>query len=416
MKSWDSPTLPSLGTGGLVPSIFNSSSGELQPATVSDTAQMYVCGITPYDATHLGHANTYLAYDTLNRALRDAGIRVHYVQNVTDVDDPLLERAKSTGADWSQLAQTQIELFRTDMQALRILPPDEYVGVVETIQDIAEACKQLLESGFAYWVESEDGKADLYFDYRVAEQNSAWKLGEVSGLTPGEMIALFAERGGDPDRLGKRNRLDPLLWRAKRENEPSWSTTIGEGRPGWHIECSVIGAKFLDAPIQLSGGGSDLLFPHQEMSAAHSAALLGKRWSQCYSNAGMLHLDGEKMSKSRGNLVFVSSLLREGIDPRVIRLALLNHHYRSDWEWQQADLDHAKGRLNRWLNWSASRIQETKSTDSNFALVKAMRNAVSNDLDTPSALELVDRRVLSETPASAIELAAINALLGIELD
>ena len=410
MKSWNSPPVPRLL--GHAPSLhlFNTPTGEVAKVEAEHSAQLYVCGITPYDATHIGHANTYLAYDTLNRVLRDAGITVNYVQNVTDVDDPLLDRATATGVDWRELAESQIELFRGDMQALGIIPPQHYVGVVESVVEIGAACAQLLEDEYAYWVPTDGGEPDLYFDLAAAESRTSWHLGQESRLGRTVMLELSAERGGDPTRPGKRDPLDPLLWRSAREGEPSWATAIGTGRPGWHIECSVIGAHYLSAPITVNGGGFDLVFPHHEMSAAHSAALNGTEWSHTYSHAGMVAYEGEKMSKSRGNLVFVSKLLAEGVDPRAIRLALLAHHYRADWEWTAEDLTAANARLERWMAWAST--TEGGSTD----LVYALRYNLARDLDTPAALADIDLAVASEKRPSRLEVDAISALLGIVVD
>ncbi len=413
MRSWNAPEVPRLPGSGAHPRVFDTPSGEVRPIVAGDPVQLYVCGITPYDATHLGHAATYLAYDTLGRVLRDAGHRVEYVQNVTDVDDPLLERAKATAVDWRELAASQIELYRSDMESLRIIPPDHYIGVVESIGEIGAACERLLDEGFAYWVDAAstepDVAPDLYFDIAAAESLTGWHLGQESRLDRGTMLELAAERGGDPNRPGKRDPLDPLLWRSERPGEPAWESPVGRGRPGWHIECSVIGAKYLSAPISLNGGGSDLVFPHHELSAAHSAALTGRDWSHSYSHAGMVALDGEKMSKSRGNLVFVSRLVADGIDPRAIRLALLAHHYRSDWEWMQGGLTEATTRLSGWQAWAAT----PAGTDSQ--VLERLRTALCDDLDTPRALELIDSEVASGTSPSTTTIDAIDALLGIRL-
>ncbi len=411
MKSWNFPQLPSSPGKGTRPAVYNSSSGRVEQLSDAGTAQFYVCGITPYDATHIGHAATYLAYDTLNRVLRDAGLAVNYVQNVTDVDDPLLERARATGVDWHELAESQIDLYRSDMEALRVIPPDHYVGVAESVAEIGEACKRLLDAGFAYFVE-----ADLYFDSGAAEQSGLWRLGEVGGYDRQTMLALSAERGGDPDRPGKRDPLDPLLWRAERPGEPSWDSPAGRGRPGWHIECSVIGGMYLGAPIQLNGGGSDLRFPHHEFSAAHSAMLLGRKWSEIYSHSGMVALDGEKMSKSKGNLVFVSRLLEAGRDPRAIRLAILEHHYREDWEWTEAGFALAVQRLEKWTRWASGRDSASEqSGQAGDALLSALRSALSEDLNAPLALGEVDRAIDQGEPASEVSIAAIDSLLGISL-
>jgi len=413
VRSWNAPEVPRLPGRGAHPHIYDTPSGEIRPLVADETAQLYVCGITPYDATHLGHAATYLAYDTLGRVLRDAGHRVDYVQNVTDVDDPLLERAAATGVDWRDLAATQIDLYRRDMEALRIIPPDHYIGVVETIDLIGAACSRLLDEGYAYWVDAPAGEPDaapdLYFDIAAAETLTGWHLGQESRLERATMLQLAAERGGDPDRPDKRDPLDPLLWRAEREGEPAWDSPVGRGRPGWHIECAVIGAHHLTAPITLNGGGSDLIFPHHELSAAHSAALTGRDWAHTYNHTGMVALDGEKMSKSKGNLEFVSRLTADGVDPRAIRLALLAHHYRSDWEWTGADLTAAIERLTRWSAWASTAVgDDTRS-------LERLRSTLAEDLDTPGALAIIDAELTSRAAASTVTITAIDALLGIRL-
>ena len=296
---------------------------------------MYVCGITPYDATHLGHAATYLAFDLVNRYVRLTGRSIEYVQNITDVDDPLLERANRDGVNWEQLANNQISLFRDDMTALRIIPPDHYMGAVETIPWVISAIEELQRNGAVYQIEN-----DLYFDITCDLQFDSYNQ-----LSRAEQIAIFAERGGDPEREGKRNPLDCLIWRGAREGEPSWSSPFGPGRPGWHIECTAIALQYLQAPISIQGGGSDLHFPHHTMCAAEGKVLTGQNFAQRFVHAGMIGLDGEKMSKSRGNLKFVSVMRNSGIDPLALRVALLSGHYRSDRPWSDALLKSAEERL-----------------------------------------------------------------------
>jgi len=338
---------------------------------------MFVCGITPYDATHLGHAATYLAFDMAQRVWRDAGHPVRYVQNVTDVDDPLLERAAAIGQDWAALAASEIDLFRDDMAALRVLPPDEYVGVVESVGDVVGAVAQLLADGAAYWL---DG--DVYFRVSAARD-----FGYESGCDAATMTELFAQRGGDPDRPGKRDPLDSLLWRGPRPGEPRWDTELGRGRPGWHIECAVIALRHLGMGIDVQGGGSDLIFPHHEHSAALAEALTGAHpFARHYVHTGMIGLDGEKMSKSRGNLVFVSKLREAGVEPMAIRLALLDGHYRADREWTDAALVRAGERLARWR--AAVRLPDPPDAR---ALLAEMRDRLADDLDTAGALDAVDQ-------------------------
>ena len=386
---------------------------------------MYVCGITPYDATHMGHASSYVAFDLLNRAWRDSGRDVAYVQNVTDVDDPLLERAEATGVDWRDLAAGQIELFQTDMEALNVLPPDHYVGAVESIGLIVPEVERLVSLGLAYTVPGTNGEpdGDVYYDVEAAGKQSvspeAWTLGSISGLPESDMLELFAERGGDPGRGGKRQALDPLLWRVARDGEPSWpGGSLGAGRPGWHIECTVIAQKYLPAPFTVQGGGSDLIFPHHEMGAGHAFSLAGVPLARHFAHAGMVGLDGEKMSKSKGNLVLVSKLRAAGEEPAAIRLAILAHHYRSDWSWTDEGFAAAKAQLAAWRT-----ALDHAPEGSGPALVAEMRDALAADLNAPAAVAAVSRWAQAANhdggPASLSDQAlvkdAVDALLGVRL-
>ena len=349
MDSWRAVSLPPLPGRGPEPYVHDTATGELVQAAAGPTATMYACGITPYDATHIGHAATFLAWDLLVRAWRDAGHNVIYVQNVTDVDDPLLERAARDAEDWRDLAAREIARYRDDMEALRVLPPTRLVGAVEALPVIEQLSRRLAERGSLYDLES-----DLYFS-RASDPD----FGSVSHLDPATMAELFAERGGDPARPGKKDPLDALVWLAARPGEPSWSSSFGPGRPGWHVECAAIATEYLSRVFDVQAGGTDLIFPHHEMSASHARVALGdglhargeggvRAFARHYVHAGMVRLDGEKMSKSLGNLVFVSSLLATGTDPMAIRLAILAHHYRGDWDWTAAGLAAAEQRLARW--------------------------------------------------------------------
>jgi L-cysteine:1D-myo-inositol 2-amino-2-deoxy-alpha-D-glucopyranoside ligase len=369
---------------------------------------MYVCGITPYDATHMGHAATYVAFDLLNRAWRSAGLEVRYVQNVTDVDDPLLERANATGEDWVALAERETELFREDMQALRVRPPDAYVGAVESIPLVVEMVQHLQAAGAVY-----DVDGDLYFS---VSRDPAF--GEVSGWTRERMLSMFAERGGDPDRPGKKDPLDCLLWQAERPGEPAWDSSLGRGRPGWHIECSAIARDHLGATIDVQGGGSDLVFPHHEMSASEAqVAHPGSRFAQAYVHAGMVGLDGQKMSKSKGNLVLVSKLREAGLDPMVIRLVLLGHHYRSDWQWDEADVSAAGARLDKWRGATAKGTGAATTH-----VVTDVLTALATDLDAPFALRLIDHWANAtdfgddtEPGAGDVIRKLVDGVLGVQL-
>lgn len=409
MQAWPSPHLPALPGRGHELRVLDSTSERPRPLRPGPTATLYVCGITPYDATHLGHAFTYLTYDLLQRVLRDAGHRVVYAQNVTDVDDPLLERAERDGQDWRDIARRETELFRTDMTALRILPPDAYVGVVEAIPLIVDMVAELVDRGAAYPV---DG--DLYFSIA-----SAPDFGRVAGLGAGEMQALSAERGGDPARPGKKDPLDPLLWRAERPGEPSWPSPFGPGRPGWHVECAAIARHHLGATIDVQGGGSDLLFPHHECSAAHAEVANGIRpFARSYVHTGMVALDGHKMSKSRGNLEFVSRLLTGGVDPAAVRLALLSHRHTEDWEWSGKCLRAAATRLARWR--SAAALPTGPDAR---PLLEQVRARLADDLDAPGAVAAVDDWVAAalttagpDPDAPALTRHIVDALLGVDLE
>lgn len=421
MKSWQHPSVPTLDGVGVIPRIFDSATQRLVEARPAESspgvASIYVCGITPYDATHLGHAATYLAFDTLIRVWLDCGFEVRYVQNSTDVDDPLLERATRDGLDWRELAQSQTDLFRGDMEKLRIIPPSRYVAVTEVIPAVAEAVKRLEESGHAYRVSSVDAQDDLYFDSTAALP--AWQLGDESSLSRDVMLVLSAERGGDPERPGKRDPLDPLLWRSERADDPAWDSVLGRGRPGWHIECSVIALAELPAPITVNGGGRDLVFPHHEFSAGHAAALTGQPLAGIYSHAGLVAYQGVKMSKSLGNLVLVSRLAAAGVDPRAIRLALCAQHYRSDWEWTDALLALATVRLASWVAWAAAGVAGGVAGDTVIdrspAVLAAIRSRMADDLDTAGAIDLIDAAIHDAVPASVLLVDAIDALLGIRL-
>lgn len=412
MRAWIAAEIPALPGRGRAPRLHDTATAApIELDAPSGVASLYVCGITPYDATHLGHAATYLAFDIVQRVWLDAGYALEYAQNVTDVDDPLLERATAMRVDWRDLAEEQVELFRGDMAALRILPPKYYVGVTETVAPIAEAVARLEREGVAYRVPAPDaavdGASDLYYDIAAGE-SPVWHLGSESGLGLESMSRFFAERGGDPERAGKRDPLDPLLWRAERADEPAWDAEVGRGRPGWHIECSVIALDCLGVEFTLQGGGSDLVFPHHEFSAAHASSLSGRPLARAYAHAGMVAYQGEKMSKSLGNLVLVSRLRAEGVDPRAIRLALLAHHYRSDWEWLPEDLPTAEARLAHW-----EAALTAVGPRSALEVLAQLREVLADDVNTPAALSVVDAAMVEGVDVPALLRDALDALLGV---
>jgi L-cysteine:1D-myo-inositol 2-amino-2-deoxy-alpha-D-glucopyranoside ligase len=408
MRSWSAPPKADGVAEVLGPApelaLYDTRHGEVRATSPGDEARLYVCGITPYDATHLGHAATYVAFDLAIRAWRAAGHRVRYVQNVTDVDDPLIERAASTGDDWVALAERETDLFRADMEALSVIPPDVYAGAVESIPLVVRLVKRLQDLGAVYEV---DG--DLYFSVTADPS-----FGSVSGLDRDTMTAIFGERGGDPDRPGKRDPLDCVLWVRARPGEPSWDTDLGQGRPGWHIECAAIAVEHLGLTFDLQGGGSDLAFPHHEMSAGEAqVANPGHPFATAYAHAGMVGLHGEKMSKSLGNLVLVSRLREHGEDPRAIRLALLSQHYRSDWDWTDDIMHAGRHRLRRWaeaVEWGGPDATKT---------AQEVRSRMADDLDAPGALEAVDAWVESDGDvvegAAELIAAVVQDSLGVTL-
>jgi L-cysteine:1D-myo-inositol 2-amino-2-deoxy-alpha-D-glucopyranoside ligase len=414
MQAWSSRPLPTLPHSSAVPPLqaFDTATRQLVPiGPDTGTARIYVCGITPYDATHIGHANTYIAFDLLHRVWRDRGLDVNYVQNVTDIDDPLLERAAATGVDWAALAAEETQLYREDMAALNVLPPRHYVGAVESMPLIVDLIERLRGRQAVYPVDDSEFE-DLYF-----AQESDSEFGSLAHLSDEEAIAIFAERGGDPDRLGKKAPLDCLVWRHAREGEPSWESVIGAGRPGWHIECTAIALDRLGAGFDVQAGGSDLIFPHHEMCAAQGRVATDQPFAQAYLHSGMVGLDGEKMSKSKGNLVFVSALRESGVDPMVIRLALLEHHYREDWDWTDELLVSAQSRLNRWRE--AVRLDAGLNADDVLAQLRA---ALAHDLDVPAALAAMDAWAgasvaidSDDAEAPALMARACDALLGVAL-
>ena len=391
---------------------FDTATRQLVPiGPKTGSARMYVCGITPYDATHIGHANTYVAFDLLNRVWRDRGLEVNHVQNVTDIDDPLLERAAETGIEWAALAEQQTQLFAEDMTALNVLPPRHYVGAVESMALIVDLIEQLQGRQAVYPVDDSEFE-DLYF-----AQASDPEFGSLSHLSEDQAIAVFAERGGDPNRRGKKAPLDCLVWRHARAGEPSWQSPLGAGRPGWHIECTAIALDRLGAGFDVQAGGSDLIFPHHEMCAAQGRVATDQPFAQAYVHSGMVGLDGEKMSKSKGNLVFVSALRASAVEPMAIRLALLGHYYREDWEWTDQLLVSAQDRLNRWRE--AVRLPAGLNADEVLAQLRA---ALAQDLDAPSALAAVDAWAgasmaidSDDAEAPALVARACEALLGVTL-
>lgn len=404
MHAWPAPSVPAVAGTPVPLKLYDTADQRVKAVDTTGDANgevgMYVCGITPYDSTHLGHAATYLTFDLAQRQLLANGHKVHYVQNITDVDDPLFERAARDGVDWRELGTSQIDLFRSDMEVLAVIPPRDYVGAMESVDEVIALVQRLLEVGAAYELDH----GDIYASIEATEQ-----FGYESNLDRATMEEYFAERGGDPQREGKRDPLDALVWRGHRDGEPAWDSPFGPGRPGWHVECSAIATNRLGAHFAIQGGGSDLAFPHHEFSAAHAEAAHGiDRMAGHYVHAGMIALDGVKMSKSLGNLVFVHKLTEAGHDPSAIRLAVFAGHYRTDRDFSDRILDEAEARLARWRENLAKDVDK----DEALATVATLREALADDLATPRALSLLDA---TSGDHDRIVATAVDGLLGVRI-
>ena len=370
--------------------LYDTAKREVVPFTPGHMVLMYTCGITPYDATHLGHASTFLVYDILQRRLIDKGHEVRCVRNVTDVDDPLFAKARELGVHYLDLAAGEEARFNRDMVALDVLPVYSTPRASSAISDIRGFIGMVLDRGFAY-----TAGGSVYFDVSKFPT-----FGEVSHYSHEQMIEFARQRGGKVDDPHKRNPLDFVLWHPSAEDEPSWDATWGPGRPGWHIECSALALRELGTTIDLHGGGSDLIFPHHECERAQSEAATGEQFVRHWMHVAMVFKDGEKMSKSLGNLVFVDQL-RTQWDPRSIRLAVIEHHYRTEWEWDEELMPRNHERLNRWKASIGGAASEVLAT---------VRTCLDNDLDTPSALQAIDKAA-----ATGADVSVAAALLGVDL-
>ena len=351
---------------------------------------MYTCGITPYDATHLGHAFTFISYDVLMRRLIDKGHTVKCVRNVTDVDDPLFAKARELGVHYLDLAAGEEARFEADMKALNALEVYSTPRASSAISDIRGFIGMVIDRGFAY-----ESGGSVYFDVSKFPQ-----FGSVSHYDEATMIAFAKERGGNVEDPNKRNPLDFVLWHPSLPDEPSWDTLWGAGRPGWHIECSALALRELGTTIDLHGGGSDLIFPHHECERAQSEAATGVPFARHWMHVAMVSMDGHKMSKSRGNLVFVDKL-RTMHDPRAIRLGLIEHHYRVEWEWDDDLMPRNERRLSAWCS-------AASSTDE--SLLSEVREALDDDLDTPRAVSLID-----EAASRGVGVRGSAELLGVQM-
>ena len=385
--------------------LFDTARAEIVPFEPGEVVTIYVCGITPYDSTHLGHANTYVTYDLLIRRLEDLGHTVRLVRNITDVDDSILPKARELGVDFLELAAAETARFHGDMEALDTRPVETEPHATEWIDEMVTLIERLEAGGHAY-----DVDGTVFFDVSTFDT-----FGAVSGYDEATMIDLARERGGNPDDPRQRNPLDFVLWQPSLDDEPSWDSPWGPGRPGWHIECSAMSMALLGETIDIHGGGSDLIFPHHECERAQSESATGTTFVRHWMHAGMVAYEGTKMSKSLGNLVFVSELSKLA-DPRAIRLALMAHHYRDDWEWFDGDIDEASALLDDLIA-----AAERPAGPDPAPYAARVRAALDDDLDAPGArAALVDLANAitagGDDPTAPTMLAELGALVGIRLD
>lgn len=411
MERWNRPSIPVLPGTAPQLSLYDTLSGEIRPYTKPDM-RLWVCGITPYDATHLGHAFTYVSFDTLARVWSDSGRPFASASNVTDIDDPLFERAAATGVDWRELGTEQTQLFRDDMSALGVIPPDSWTSISEILGPLEELIRSMEANGQAYRVSATDGSQFVY-----ANVGGDDKLASAAVFDGMDLVAVFDDNGGDSTQPGKRDPLDPQLWKGIRaDNFQPEGLAPGAWRPGWHIECALIGLTNLGR-IDVQAGGRDLVFPHHEMSEHHIRELSGEG-VEFHSHAGLVAYEGHKMSKSRGNLVLVSHL-RTTTDARIIRLSLLAHHYRSDWEFTNDDIVAATERLAAWTEAMARNVAAGAPRIGENVLAD-VRSYLASDLDMPAALHAVDSALESvEAWASEADRElvrnTIDALMGVKL-
>ena len=371
--------------------LYDSARRGVFPLEIGPVVTLYSCGITPYEAAHLGHAFVYLTFDVLTRRLLDAGHEPRCVRNVTDVDDDILRKARELGVNYLDLAALEISKFDHDMQLINLLPVFAEPRATGAIPEILKLIGQTFDQGFAYQV---DGA--VFF-----EVSKFPRFGQVSHLGRAAMIELAKENGGNPDDPRKRDPLDFVLWQPSLEDEPAWESRWGPGRPGWHIECSALALRDLGETLDVHGGGRDLIFPHHECEAAQSESVTGALFVKHWLHVGLVGLDGTKMSKSLGNLVFISELAAR-VESTAVRLALLDEHYRKDWEWREELLARAQSRLATW--------RTTLTQSRSCSVIDDVRAALDDDLNCPAALAVID-----EAAQNGYNVALAAGLLGITL-
>lgn len=394
--------------------LFNTLTQRIEPLHPhGNEVTLYVCGVTPYDTTHLGHAAINVYYDTLIRLLRSEGQAVNYVQNVTDIDDDIIRKAREQNTPWDELGRRETMRYLADLRALNILPPTHYVWATNEIPRMVCVIEKLIERGNAY---ARDGW--VYFS--VASDPTFGALAEAGGYHGyATWLATANERGNTPDDPRKNDPLDFVLWQAHQEGEPSWESPWGLGRPGWHIECSAMAMGHLGNRIDIHGGGADLIFPHHTCEIAQSENASGEQpFVQIWMHCGMVYLGEEKMSKSLGNLVLVRNLL-ETYTAAAVRVLLLSHHYREPWQYTDDDMRQSAARAARYAEAVVRMETSVHATGGDNGSVDSVRHqfteALRHDLDTPAALRILDELASGTTTAELHALKDLGGILGLQL-
>jgi len=380
--------------------IYNTMTGKKEAfAAQGRPVGIYVCGITPYDVTHLGHAFTYVFFDVVARYLRDQGFEVKYAQNLTDIDDDILKKASQLGKDWREIVSANTKLFLEDMRWLNNVQPDVFPRATDHINDIIRTVGNLISKGHGY-----ERNGNVYFPVE-SDRN----YGKLSNLPGEKMLPIANERGNNPDDPNKKNPLDFVLWQARKPGEPSWKSPWGEGRPGWHIECTAMSTRYLGTTVDIHGGGSDLIFPHHESSIAQSECLTGRPFVRYWMHTGMVRYQGEKMSKSLGNLVFIRSL-RKDFGPNEVRLSILSHPYRSQWEFTDGEVERIRKRADLFKDaWQAESGTGGPLDPSGHE--QAFFEAMDDDFDTPKALEVLEELAGEIKRSHELDLSGAKAFM-----
>ncbi len=379
--------------------LFNSFSKKEETVDLAKPIGIYICGVTPYDTTHIGHAFTFTTYDVLVRYLRFLGVKVTYVQNVTDIDDDILIKSKSLGVSWQNLGESETKKHLDNMDAINALLPDFYPKATDNIEEMIKIIKVLVAKKLAYIK-----NGSVYFDIKSYKD-----FGKLSKFGYPAMLQIANERGNYPLDPNKKDPLDFVLWQERKPGEPEWDSPWGKGRPGWHIECSAMSMKYLGPTITIHGGGEDLLFPHHECEIAQSENYTGRQFVKIWMHTAMVYCENKKMSKSLGNMIFVHDLIKK-YSANEIRLFLLMHQYRKSWNYDESEFIKAK---------ELAKLFESKAKRGNVTqaqLKEALPDffkALNDDLNTPDAISALEKIAKNNKPGSDKIIYACSQILGL---